>query len=316
MYVGMFTIDAQSRMMWFQPGTLEPLWKFEMLGVLFSLAVYNGITLPVTFPLALYRYLLQSHSGSSQDATGLDSIRDGWPDLTKSFEELLSWSDGDVGDVIMRDYAFSFEVFGQRVDHNMKSPFPHHDPGSSSVLAESTASDTELPLVTNANRADFVRDYINHLTYISVAPQLRAFKKGFMICLHPRSLLFFTPSTLSHLIEGTQHISIPSLRKCARYTDTYSATHPVILTFWSIVSQYSQEDCRALLEFATASDRVPITGYDSITFHIVPVNGDTENLPTSSTCFGKLYLPEYDTREKMELKLGLAIRNSTGFGVI
>jgi hypothetical protein len=316
MDVGMFTIDAQSRMMWFQPGTLEPLWKFEMLGVLFSLAVYNGITLPVTFPLALYRYLLQLHSDSPQDDTGLELIRDGWPSLAKSFEELLSWSDGDVGDVIMRDYAFSFEVFGQKVDHNMKSPFPHHNSGSPSVLADSTVSDTELPLVTNANRADFVRDYISHLTYTSVAPQLRAFKEGFMTCLHPRSLLFFTPPTLRHLIEGTQHISISSLRKCARYEDTYSATHPAILTFWSIVSQYSQEDCRALLEFVTASDRVPITGYESITFNIVPLNGDTENLPTSSTCFGKMYLPEYDTREKMEMKLGLAIRNSTGFGVI
>jgi hypothetical protein len=273
--------------MWFQPGAIEPIWRFEMLGVLFSLAVYNGITLPVTFPLVFYQFLLQSHSGRPHHDTGVEVIRDGWPSLAKSFEQLLSWSDGDVGDVIMRDYAFSFEIFGQKVDHDMKTPFPHHDP---SALQDSYFSlpEPELSLVTNANRAAFVNDYINHLIYISVEPQLCAFKKGFMTCLHSRSLLFFTPPTLRHLIEGTQHISTPLLRQCARYEDAYSDTHPAIATFWSIVSQYSQEDCRALLEFVTASDRVPITGYESITFHIVPMGRDTENLPTSSTCFGKL----------------------------
>ena len=41
---GMFTTDPRTRMTWFQVNPLEPLHKFELLGLLFSLAVYNGET--------------------------------------------------------------------------------------------------------------------------------------------------------------------------------------------------------------------------------------------------------------------------------
>ncbi|KAH3943024.1 hypothetical protein HBH70_045480 [Parastagonospora nodorum] len=310
---GMFTLDPQTRMTWFQPGTLEPVWKFEMLGMIFSLAVYNGITLPVTFPHAFYQFLL--HGVAPLRATNLHNIRDcldlvadGWPELAKSFGQLLSF-EGDVADIFMREYVFSYDVFGHRVDHDMDEPYTQ--PGSPPL----TSTPKEPKMVTNKNRAQFIWDYLNHLTYLSVQPQLHAFKQGFYACLNTKAIALFTPYTLRHLVEGEQHISIPALRRCARYEDGYSATHPTIITFWRIVEQYSQDDCRKLLEFVTASDRVPVTGYEGITFHIKRV-GDGDMLPTSSTCFGRLYLPEYETEEKMGSKLLLAIQNSKGFGVV
>ncbi|KAF1845100.1 ubiquitin-protein ligase E3A [Cucurbitaria berberidis CBS 394.84] len=314
---GMFTIDPQTHMTWFQPRTLEPDWKFEMLGILFSLAVYNGITLPVTFPLALYHFLLPPDSpfrNREVQPDSLEFIKDGWPGLAKAFQDLLAWSDGDVGDVMMREYAFSYDVFGQKVDHDMRRIFDHRKPGRPNTSTD--IPQEELPMVTNENREQFVRDYVGHLTYLSVAPQLWAFFTGFVTCMNPKSLHFFTPSTLRNLVEGFQHISIPDLKRCTRYEDGYSATHRTILDFWATVEQFNQDDCRHLLEFVTASDRVPVTGYDSITFHIERVGGQPESLPTSSTCFGKLYLPEYPDRETLSKKLKLAIQNSQGFGVV
>jgi hypothetical protein len=330
---GMFTLDAQTRMTWFQPGSLESKWKFEMIGILFSLAVYNGITLPVTFPLALYHALLPPEAplrsrGFVTDS--IDFIRDGWPDLARSFSQLLEWSDGDVADVMMRDYAFSYETFGQRIDHDMSIPYPDAIPSTPSSSTE-TVSDNhikELKLVSNTNRHQFVKDYITHLTHTSITPQLRAFTTGFQTLLSPQSLYFFSPTSLRTLVEGTQHIDIPSLRNITRYEDGYSATHPTILFFWSIVEDFGQEDRRNLLEFVTASDRVPVTGYKGITFHIVRTGGADEGLlPASSTCFGKLYLPDYGAVEGVEVesmqgrevlrgKLRLAIGNARGFGVV
>ncbi|MCQ6493010.1 HECT domain-containing protein, partial [Vibrio parahaemolyticus] len=79
-----------------------------MVGILFSLAIYNGITLPVTFPLAFYEYLQTIGNprciGADYDA--VEYIRDGWPGLAKNFEQLLSWSEGDVEDIFMREYVF------------------------------------------------------------------------------------------------------------------------------------------------------------------------------------------------------------------
>lgn len=101
-------------MAWFQPCSPEPSYKFELLGLLTSLAIYNGLTLPVTFPLALYRKLLDL------PVTNLDHIRDGWPELSKGFDNLLRWSEGDVEDIFMRSYAFSMEIPGSRIYIDME----------------------------------------------------------------------------------------------------------------------------------------------------------------------------------------------------
>ncbi|KAH7093143.1 hypothetical protein FB567DRAFT_168054 [Paraphoma chrysanthemicola] len=320
---GMFILHPQSHMTWFQPGTLEPDWKFEMIGIIFSLAVYNGITLPVTFPLALYRFLLPLTAPLRSDEDNEDSvesIKDGWPDLANGFEHLLTWVDGDVQDVFMRDYAFSYDVFGHRVDHNMHESCTclktaaHDFQDVQSEDARSAQAKCNKT-VTSENRVHFVRDYIRHLTYLSVSSQIRAFRKGFLACLQPKSLHFFSPETLRSLVEGVQDISIANLRQCVRYEDGYSSTHSTIRFFWRTVECYAQENRRRLLEFVTASDRVPVTGYESITFHIVRT-GNVEMLPTSSTCFGKLYLPDYPDEATLQTKLDLAIQNSKGFGVV
>jgi hypothetical protein len=49
---------------------------------------------------------------------------------------------------------------------------------------------------------------------------------------------------------------------------------------------------------------------------VVQRNGpDSERVPTSLTCFGRLLLPEYSSRRKLKEKLRLALENGRGFGV-
>ena len=38
-------------------------------------------------------------------------------------------------------------------------------------------------------------------------------------------------------------------------------------------------------------------------------------LPTASTCFSVLLLPEYSSKEKLQKKLQIALKNATGFGL-
>ncbi|KAF2866852.1 hypothetical protein BDV95DRAFT_583012 [Massariosphaeria phaeospora] len=345
---GMFTVDPETRMTWFQPAAFEPEWKFEMLGLLFSLAIYNGITLPVTFPIAFYHGLLHlSMSATDPYPKTTQFIRDGWPTLAKSLDQLLAWKDSDVADVFMRSYTFSFDAFGHSVDVDMQAfdnqenplTWPAESSGWSHAWSPSTGpfgakwydvhdwpdrtSDhwkspvstvEEPPLITSDNRGKFVADYIFWLTYRSVAPQFMAFRKGFYACLHPKALSLFDAASLKALVEGTQDIHIPALKKATRYEDGYSATHPTITDFWSIVETYTADDKRRLLDFVTASERVPVTGFESMNF-VIGTQLNAELLPTSSTCFGKLMLPAYASRETMREKLALAIQNSEGFGL-
>ncbi|CAI7581667.1 unnamed protein product [Penicillium palitans] len=366
---GMFTVDTRHRMSWFQPCSLEPLYKFELIGLLMSIAIYNGLTLPVNLPTAFYRKML------GLKVKHLDHIRDGWPELSQGLDTLLAWKDGDVGDIFMRTYEFSFEAFGsietidmQKVNRDaawplaskvkITAPAPiagssawmdvpaYCDPAvlrspTSMAVEEATdvtscepASDTtaksvsesislqsplplaeEAALVTNKNRHQFVKDYIFWLTDKSIRPQFEAFQRGFNTCLDRSALSIFSPEALKTVVEGIQTIDVEELENHTRYEGGFGPDHRVIRDFWDIIQQYPNEKRAQLLEFVTASDRVPVNGISSIMF-VIQKNGVGDlRLPTSLTCFGRLLLPEYSSREALAQKLDKALENAQGFGV-
>ncbi len=335
---GAFTVDERTRMAWFLPGSMEDEWKFELVGLLVSLAVYNGLTLPITFPKALYRKLL------GDPVTELHHIADGWPDLASGLTSLLEWDekDGAVEDVFARTYEFSVSAFGQHVTREMKPPpspshhnhtrgpkafpaqreswpqFPKTLSQSSSTPAphQGNPSEDDAPLVTRANRNAYVSDYIRYLTDVSVRPQYDAFARGFHACLHPKSLALLTPNLLQSVVEGVQEIDVSELKRYTRYVG-WDASHRTVKDFWSVVKRFDEATKRKLLEFVTASDRVPVGGVKNMMF-IVQRNGEEENpagrLPTSYTCYGTLLLPEYRDRDMLRERLSMALENAQGFG--
>jgi hypothetical protein len=315
---GMFTTDERTRMSWFQPCSYEPPSKFEMIGVLFSLAVYNGLTLPVTFPLAFYRKLLGLRVKT------IEHIEDGWPELAKGLEDLENWTDGDVADVFMRTYDFSFDAFGTPVNvdmtrfgrddswppsqdlkgrgkeksqrpvegltniealqiHQSESSTSNSAPGvptsPTSPLLSHLTQFTSAPLVTNDNRSAYIKDYIHWLTTQSITSQWNAFTRGFFVCISPRALSIFTPESLQAVVEGSQYIDIDALEAATKYDDQnfmgigaerpYTKDSKPVRWFWEVVREWDMGKRRKLLEFVTASERVPVTGSGTITFSII-----------------------------------------------
>ncbi|KAL8940764.1 MAG: hypothetical protein Q9216_002644 [Gyalolechia sp. 2 TL-2023] len=365
---GMFTIDEQSKMAWFRPCSMEPTYKFELVGLLFSLAIYNGLTLPVNFPLAFYRKL------QGLQVTHPRNIEDGWPVLAKGLQSLLDWSEGDVADVYARTYEFTAEGPGFNLTVDMqktgrmdpwvpahlnpqfqcddcttaevKRVFKPEDTSDLPETADSVDIANEAPsedvaaaaaeegsvdkspktpkppppasepaMVTNANRKEYVADYIYWLTDKSIRSQFEAFANNFFTCISTRAPCILNPQDFKRLVEGTQDISVENLQAITRYDGGYVRNHPTIRDFWDIVREFSPEQIRLLLEFVTACDRIPATGMGSVSFS-VQRNGDgDERLPSSMTCYGRLLLPVYSCREVMREKLCLAIENCKGFGV-
>lgn len=307
---GAFTVDDRTKMAWFVPGSVVEGWKYELIGLLVSLAVYNGLTLPITFPKALYRKLL------GQQVDELHHIADGWPELASGLTTLLEWDekDGLVEDIFARTYEFSVSTLGSHVTRQMSEDNP---PWPQGVSPSPTAEEQdEAPLVTNDNRDDYVSDYIRYLTDVSVQPQYRAFERGFRTCLEHKSLSLLTPTILQSVVEGVQDIDISELRRYARYVG-WDASHRTVRDFWSIVKRYDDRMKRKLLEFVTASDRVPVGGTRNLQF-VVQKNGEEEgdggHLPTAYTCYGTLLLPEYKDKDVLRERLGMALENAQGFG--
>lgn len=331
---GLFTTDPRTHTTWFRPASLEPLYKYEALGILMSLAVYNGVIVPITMPLAFYRKIL----GLKVKTT--DHIRDGWPDLARSFDQLLEWDQGDVADDIGVTYEFSYDAFGSTVTMDMTETSSSLSPSFERTLTspnqpvskQSSASQlrvpchsngqpTEAPPVTNENRQAFVKDYIAHLTDITVRAQFAAFLRGLHTLLSPQSLTIFTPAVLKQLVEGQpadQPLDLKAWQAITEYDNGYTLDCPMIIWFWDILrNDFSQEQLRSLLAFVTASDRLPVGGWAGMTF-VIQKNGDDSDgrLPTSSTCYGKLLLPQYSSREVLKDRLEWAVGQAWGFWMV
>ncbi|KAJ3123937.1 hypothetical protein HK098_001526 [Nowakowskiella sp. JEL0407] len=249
--------------------------------------------LGVDFPLIIYRKLLD-------EEPDLDDIKQAFPSLGKGLQQLLDWDDGDVADVFMRTFEISYDVYGK------VRTFPLVDGGSDI-------------LVSNSNRQQYVKLYIHHYATESVKRQFNAFKRGFSKVCGGNALKMCRPEELELLICGstTSEIDFTELQNGATYDDGYGPNHPTIIAFWDIVNnEFNIEQKRKLLSFVTASDRVPLRGLGNLTF-VVQRNGpDTDRLPTALTCFGRLLLPQYESREKMKERLVTAIENAKGFGLV
>ncbi|KAF2276683.1 uncharacterized protein EI97DRAFT_466830 [Westerdykella ornata] len=347
---GMFTNDP----LYFQPASRQPAWKFELLGLILSLAVYNGIPLPFTFPLAFYHNLLIESSSISPYPDDPRFIEDGWPGQARSFTQLLSFTPSQVASAELH-YCFPFRAYGEHVEVDMKafSEGKHSWPargklwpadcdseraeGQEGIWGKmwpegkalpplsspawrqplSTESNEEIPLVTYENRRQFVKDYIFWLTAKSVAPQLSAFRRGFRTCLHPKALRLLTPKILKQYVEGEENVDVEKLKRITIYNDkTFDSGHPTVQDFWSIVEGYDMEDRRRLFKFVTAFERVPMTGMDAVVFEIA-YSPYPDRLPISRTCIGRLELPAYKSKEELKEKLDMAIREGNeGFGFI
>ena len=107
------------------------------------------------------------------------------------------------------------------------------------------------------------------------------------------------------------------MKVAARYGG-FRPDSPMIKWFWDILlNEWDDEQRRNLLVFATGSDRAPVNGLKAMRFEIHrDDSNDATKLPTSSTCYNALKLPEYPNQATLKQKLDLAISDPTGFGVV
>jgi len=344
----MFTTDSTTGYNYFMPGSLQPLYMFELCGLLFALALHNGINIPVTFPIGFYQHL------SGQLKYNLSPIRKQHPMIARAMDMVLK---EDIPDL---QSTFSLEANGLRltIPTNVPlvqlassryklnvidaSPIKHHmDPRAGSedvagvqqppprgsqpdLIDLESISDAwpgwhieqwfyEPKEVTHLNKQLYARQYVNWLLVLSVQPQWDAFQKGFARIYDDIDLVQ-TQYTM-RITEGSSHFDINELKRVTTY-EGYDPNCRYIRSFWRIVTKWPKEKQMLLVKFVTARERVPGEGAAGLKFQINRASHmSLDHLPTSSTCFGTLTLPLYPSTRILEEKLNLALKyGPEGFG--
>eukprot|EP00826_Nyctotherus_ovalis_P054655 TRINITY_DN7175_c0_g1_i4.p1 TRINITY_DN7175_c0_g1~~TRINITY_DN7175_c0_g1_i4.p1 ORF type:complete len:394 (+),score=124.32 TRINITY_DN7175_c0_g1_i4:1343-2524(+) len=285
----MFNYNEETRTFWFNQDTFEPRIKFELIGFIIGLALYNTVILDIHFPRVIYKKLLGMD-------WNFDDLADYSPAIAKSLEFILGYDKDDLQDVLECTFSVEVESYG-------KLKLVELVPGGSSVY------------VTQANKHDYVHKYMEWMFDKSIESLFSAFKKGFYKLYSGEFTTNCDPEELQLMICGSPVLDFHALEKVTEYDGGYDENSAAVRNFWEVLHELDLEHKKRFLFFATGSDRAPIGGLGTMMFVIMKQGGEKEQLPTAHTCFNHLLLPDYPTKEKLKEKLLIAINNAEGFGL-
>lgn len=143
---------------------------------------------------------------------------------------------------------------------------------------------------------------------------LNAFVEGLSNVLPVEILSLLSGEELRDAICGNPEVDVDLLRRVVEY-EGYEESDKVIQFFWETLREFTNDERKAFLQFVWARNRLPMKEHDfEAPFKIQKDSGKKggeQALPSASTCFFSLTLPEYSTKEQLKQKLLFAINNVT-----
>ncbi|KAK3084530.1 hypothetical protein FSP39_014813 [Pinctada imbricata] len=294
------------------------LTLFEFVGKCLAKAVYEGIVVEVPFaPFFLTQILGHPQSSTYSSLDELPSLD---PELAKSLSYIKHY-DGDISDLELT-FSCDEDCMGRLETHELV-------PGGKAIP------------VTNDNKIRYVHLMAHFRMYRQIRDQTIAFIRGFKTVVNHDWLLMFSAPELQKLISGDNiSLDIHDLRRHTQYYGGYHNNHKVINWLWDILDKdFTNQERGLFLKFVTSCSKPPLLGFSHLeppfSVRCVEVSDDQDTgdtvgsvlkgffnikkkdpvgrLPTSSTCFNLLKLPNYQKKATLKEKLRYAITSNTGF---
>jgi hypothetical protein len=286
---GMFNYHPKTRLYWFNHYTFEPKIKYELIGIILGLAIYNNIILDVKFPLSVYKKLLGIKPT-------LEDMKECDIELYKNFKFLLDSKDKNLKEDLETDFTVTDDKFGEKLIIHVK-------PNGENILVDLD------------NKEEYVNLYIDWYFNKSIQDNFNSFEKGFYKVFSRNVSKILSPEELELIICGSQVLDFSELKSACHYEE-YTKDSETIKYFWEVLLEFNEEEKKKFLSFVTGCDRAPIDGLGSLTITISNGGSGTNQLPSAHTCFNNLILPNYKNKELLRKKLHIAINYSEGFGLI
>jgi E3 ubiquitin-protein ligase NEDD4 len=277
----------------------DHLRYFHFCGRLFAKALFDRQIVNAHFVQSLYKHLL------------------GWPVVMDDLEaldndvhsNLLKLLDLDDVSMLELDFTCSVSVLGKAVEEELK-------PGGTTAT------------VTNETLEEYLSLQCTHRVLTRVKEQVKALVTGFYDVIDAPLLTVFDFQELELLLCGLPEINLADWQANTEYLGEYQvdgSKHPVVKMFWDVMENELSEEQRArFLQFATGTSGVPATGFAYLQgndsnvrrFAITSITKAQSIFPRAHTCFNRVDLPLYDSKEELSKFLTMAVQmQSVGFDV-
>ena len=281
--------------------TREILNKYYFIGRVLAKALLENLTVNCCFNKMVYQLIL-GEKIELNDLVFIDKP------LYNSMKHLISMKDECADNIGLCEIYFTYQYMGN--DGIMKE--------------ENLIENGYDILVTKDNLDLYIEKRIEHFTksqLIGINEIIRGINTIFPV----EYLKIFSSDQLGLLINGTPFIDTDDWRMNTTYKG-YNDYDNVIIDFWDIISNLSQEELSNFLLFCTGSSRVPIGGFKSLEsnrgqiskFEIVKSeykNGE-KNYLRAHTCFNRLDLPNFPDKNSLNEAVRFALENEVlGFGI-
>ena len=279
----------------------ENLNKYFFIGKILAKALLENLTVNCCFNKVIYQLILEDKI-EFKDLIFIDKP------LYNSLKNLKEMKKKGGDDIALCEIYFSYQ---------------YRDEKGNLCYQDLIQNGNDI-LVTKDNLDLYIKKRIEFLTQSQLIG-VKEIIRGINAIFNVELLKIFTSDQLGLLINGTPFIDVDDWRINTQYKN-YHEYDNVIIDFWEIISNLSQEDLSNFLLFCTGSSRVPIGGFKSLEsnrgqiskFEIVKINyvPGAKNFLRVHTCFNRLDLPEYPDKFSLEEAIRFALENQVlGYGI-
>uniref|UniRef100_A0A8C9T3N1 HECT-type E3 ubiquitin transferase n=1 Tax=Scleropages formosus TaxID=113540 RepID=A0A8C9T3N1_SCLFO len=254
----------------------DHLSYFHFVGRIMGLAVFHGHYINGGFTLPFYKQLL----GKPIQLCDLETVD---PELHKSLVWIL---ENDITPVLDHTFCVEHNAYGKFLQHELK-------PNGRNVP------------VTEENKKEYVRLYVNWRFMRGIEAQFLALQKGFNELIPQHLLKPFDNKELELIIGGLGKIDLNDWKANTRLKHCTPDSN-VVKWFWQAMETFDEERRGRLLQFVTGSTRVPLQGFKAL-------QGGSRL--AQAAVFNRIDIPPYESYEKLYEKLLTAVEETCGFAV-
>lgn len=171
-------------------------------------------------------------------------------------------------------------------------------------------------LVTNENKLEFLDALVEYKLTKELESHFQHLIKGFTDIVPLKEIYMFNEEEFELLLCGKETIDIEDLKRNSVLKFGYESNSATIKHLWDLLESFSLEDRRKFIQFVTGSPRVPVEGFKSLHPQFtIQRTEELNKLPSSSTCFNLLKLPDFKNKNQLRNKLKLILQEGVeGFG--